>query len=64
MGTIIIVLTAWWNLSHKDTILDLVVSDVAIIKPKVEDHGVKLASIITRLDDMQEDIRYIRRHTP
>ena len=33
-----------------------------VMTPKVEDHGKQLAVISSKLDDMSEDLRWLRRH--
>jgi hypothetical protein len=62
--TTLITLAGWiaWA-SSKKTVWDETAMTVEIIRPKIEMHEQQLAVINAKLDDMQEDLKYLRRHT-
>lgn len=49
--------------SAKKTTWDATTAEVQFIKPKIELHDQQLAVINAKLDDMQEDLKWLRRHS-
>lgn len=60
----LITLAGWiaWA-SSKKTVWDQTAVTVDIIRPKLELHDQQLAVINAKLDDIQEDLKWIRRHS-
>ena len=51
-----------WAGYAKPASWDHAVKEVAEIKPKVAEHSTQLAVITSALIEMQEDLKYLRRH--
>lgn len=51
-----------WFVAVKATKWDEASMALEVMTPKVEDHGKQLAVISSKLDDMSEDLRWLRRH--
>lgn len=62
MGTLILVAGWIWWASAKTNSWDSSSTKIAAIEPKVEDHGKQLAVLVAAVQDMKEDVKYIRRH--
>lgn len=60
--TLFIVLGWIWYASAKNVLLDGVIKDMEIVKPKTEVQATQLAAIKATVDDMQDDVKFIRRH--
>lgn len=63
ISTLLVVASWIWYASGKSTNWDIAASDISQIKPKVESDERQLSVIVARLEDMQDDLKWIRRHS-
>lgn len=62
IGTLFVILGWIWYASAKTTGWDGTTERVKEIEPVVEKHTAQLDVLTEKLDDIQEDVRYLRRH--
>ena len=62
MLTVITIIGAIWVGYAKPSSWDQAVKEVAELKPQVAIHDKQLAVISSVLEDMQEDLKYLRSH--
>jgi hypothetical protein len=62
IGTILVVLSAWWRLAEKSTLLAQTMEDIQQIKPALAVDKTDIAVLKEAVLRMDKNIEYIRQH--
>lgn len=62
VSTLLLVASWLWWTGAKMQMINITIAEVEVIKDKESLNEKSIAVVMDRLDDMKEDLRYLRRH--